>query len=271
MPELPEVETIRRGITPYLIGQAVTRVIVREPRLRWPVSPELEADLSGQVCHGVERRGKYLLLAADSGNVLIHLGMSGSLRILPADAPANKHDHVDILLASGYCLRLNDPRRFGALLWTTNPPGDHPLLRHLGPEPLTEDFHAGYLHGLAHGRKLAVKDFIMDSRIVVGVGNIYANEALFRAGINPRRAAGRISRDRYLRLVAAIRTVLAEAIAQGGTTLRDFADSEGKPGYFQQRLQVYAQARLPCPTCAEPIRLSRLNQRATYHCPRCQR
>lgn len=271
MPELPEVETIRRGIAPYLIGQTVTQVIVREHRLRWPVSSELEVDLSGQEIRALERRGKYLLLRTTSGSVLLHMGMSGSLRILPVDSPANKHDHIDILLASGRCLRLTDPRRFGALLWTTGLPDNHPLLNHLGPEPLAEDFHAAYLHELAQGRKRAIKDFIMDSRIVVGIGNIYANEALFRAGINPRLAAGRISLDRYLRLVTAIRELLAEAIVQGGTTLRDFANGKGKPGYFQHRLQVYAQARLPCPTCAEPIRLFRLNQRATYYCPRCQR
>lgn len=271
MPELPEVETIRRGIAPHLIGQTVINVVVRERRFRWPVPLDLETALGGHVIHALERRGKYLLLHTDSGCALLHLGMSGSLRLLPLGTAANKHDHIDISLSGGYCLRFTDPRRFGALLWTDDPPGNHPLLRHLGPEPLDEGFHGAYTYRLAQGRKIAVKTLIMDSRVVVGVGNIYANEALFKAGIHPRRAADRISLNRYLRLVMAIREVLTEAIDQGGTTLRDFADGEGRPGYFQHQLQVYARAGLPCPVCAEPIRLARLGQRATYYCPHCQR
>ncbi len=271
MPELPEVETTRRGIAPHLTGQTVTRVVVREPRLRWPIPEDLDTRLRGQVIHRVERRGKYLLLGTDRGTALLHLGMSGNLRLLPANMPPGKHDHVDIELASGQCLRFNDPRRFGALLWSRNPPDTHPLLSHLGPEPLDDAFSGSYLHALAHGRRIPVKAFIMNNRVVVGVGNIYANEALFRAAIHPSRASGCISRVRYERLAGAIRTVLTDAIAEGGTTLRDFTNSSGQPGYFQQRLQVYGHSRRPCPRCGTTIRLNRrLGQRATYYCPGCQ-
>ncbi len=271
MPELPEVETTRQGIAPHLTGQTVTRVVVRERRLRWPVSPDLETALDGQVVRAVERRGKYLLLRTDHGSALLHLGMSGSLRLLPQQAPLRKHDHADIELASGYTLRLNDPRRFGALLWAPNPPESHPLLRQLGPEPLSGDFTAAYLHRSARNRTTPVKLFIMNGHIVVGVGNIYANEALFAAGIHPARAAGRIALARYEVLVQAIREVLSAAIARGGTTLRDFVNGNGEAGYFQNELRVYDRDRQPCPACGEPIRLSRLGQRATYYCPHCQR
>lgn len=271
VPELPEVETARQGIAPHLTGQVVTRVVVRESRLRWPVPGDFADRLSGQVIQAVQRRAKYLLLRTAAGSVLLHLGMSGSLRLLPVGTAPQKHDHVDIELASGSCLRFNDPRRFGALLWTADPPEQHPLLRHLGPEPLSEAFTAEYLHGAAHHRRAPVKSFIMDNRIVVGVGNIYANEALFMAGIHPLRAAGRISRDRYEVLADSIRQVLTEAIRQGGTTLRDFVGSAGEPGYFAQYLKVYGRHRLPCPECGEAIKLHRLSQRATYYCPHCQR
>ncbi|MFO1430587.1 MAG: bifunctional DNA-formamidopyrimidine glycosylase/DNA-(apurinic or apyrimidinic site) lyase [Candidatus Competibacteraceae bacterium] len=271
MPELPEVETTRQGIAPHLTGQTVTRVLVRERRLRWPVPSELETALDGQAIRAVERRGKYLLLRTEHGSALLHLGMSGSLRLLPQQAPLRKHDHVDIELASGYTLRLNDPRRFGALLWAPDPPESHPLLRELGPEPLSEAFNAAYLHRRAHKRSTPIKLFIMNGRIVVGVGNIYANEALFAAGIHPARAAGRIALARYEVLVQAIREVLSAAIARGGTTLRDFVNGNGEAGYFQNELRVYDRGRRPCSACGEPIRLSRLGQRATYHCPRCQR
>jgi len=271
MPELPEVETTRQGIAPHLIGQTVVQVVVRERRLRWPIPFELEHDLPGQTIHQVQRRAKYLLLPTATGTVLLHLGMSGSLRIVPATLPARKHDHVDILLAGGVCLRLTDPRRFGAMLWTTEAPEQHPLLRHLGPEPLGDAFTADYLHAQARNRTTAVKSFIMDGRIVVGVGNIYANEALFLAGINPQRAAGRIALVRYATLVTSIRQVLSDAIRQGGTTLRDYVGGSGDPGYFKQQLCVYDRAHLPCRRCGTPIRLRRLGQRATYDCPRCQR
>jgi formamidopyrimidine-DNA glycosylase len=271
MPELPEVETTRQGIAPYATGQQVTRVLVRERRLRWPISLELEASFSGQVICDVQRRGKYLLFRTVQGTLLIHLGMSGSLRVLRQETPPQKHDHVDIWLANGDYLRFTDPRRFGALLWTSAPPEQHPLLRSLGPEPLETDFSAEYLYESARNRKVCVKLFIMDSRIVVGVGNIYANEALSLAGIHPLRSAKRISLRRYGCLVAAIQQVLKAAIAQGGTTLRDFVSSEGKPGYFQQSLRVYGRNRQPCQTCGQVIQTRRVGQRSTYYCPHCQR
>lgn len=271
MPELPEVETARRGIAPHLTGQTATQIVVREPRLRWPVPDQLGTGLRGQVIRAVERRGKYLLLRTQAGTALLHLGMSGSLRILPATTPPRKHDHVDIEFASGSCLRLNDPRRFGALLWTESPPEKHPLLSVLGPEPLGRDFNAAYLHTLGKGRRVPVKTFIMNSHVVVGVGNIYSNEALYQAGIHPARAAGRVSLARYEKLVHAIKVVLTEAIARGGTTLKDFVSSDGQPGYFQQYLRVYGRHRLPCPRCGEPLRTCRLGQRATFFCSRCQR
>ncbi len=271
MPELPEVETTRRGIAPHLLGRTVTGVRVREPRLRWPVPPALAEGLAGRAIERIERRGKYLLLGNAAGWALLHLGMSGSLRVLRADTPPGKHDHLDLVLDDGRCLRLTDPRRFGAALWAGPDPQTHPLLRSLGPEPLGPDFDAGYLHRRARGRRQAVKTFIMDSHTVVGVGNIYASESLFAAGIAPRRAAGQVSRERYAVLVEAIRTVLEAAIRSGGTTLRDFVDSEGRPGYFQQALAVYDRAGLPCRACGTPIAALRLGQRSSYWCPRCQR
>jgi formamidopyrimidine-DNA glycosylase len=270
MPELPEVETVRRGIAPHLTGQIVTEVRVRQPRLRWPVPEELGTTLPGQVIQQVDRRAKYLLLRADTGTAIIHLGMTGRLRILSANAPLQKHDHVDLVLASGQCLRFNDSRRFGALLWTVEPPERHPLLQTLGPEPFDQGFTGRYLHQRAQGRALAVKTFIMDNHVVVGVGNIYANEALFAAGINPSRPAGRIALAECERLVEAVREILGEATRQGGTTLRDFVGGEGEPGYFQQYLRVYDRYALPCVSCGEPIQRCRIGQRATYYCPRCQ-
>ncbi len=270
MPELPEVETTRRGIEPYLLGHSIKRLIVRQRRLRWPVPRGLEQKLAGHSIERVDRRGKYLLLTVGGGTLIIHLGMSGSLRLLPGITAPGPHDHVDLLLDNGTCLRFTDPRRFGAWLWTTRPAARHPLLASLGPEPLDDSFNTGYLYQKSRGRKVAVKNLIMNSRIVVGVGNIYANEALFRAGIHPARAAGRISRQRYARLVDAIKAVLTEAIEQGGTTLRDFVGGEGKPGYFSQKLQVYGKGGTPCPRCATPIRETRLGQRSTFYCPHCQ-
>lgn len=271
MPELPEVETVRRGIAPHLIGQQVVHVVVRQPRLRWPVPEELETVLAGQTFRRVERRAKYLLLHTDAGTVIFHLGMTGRLRILSADTPYQKHDHVDLALADGRCLRFNDSRRFGALLWTVEPPDRHPLLQALGPEPLDEGFSSAWLHQRAQGRVLAVKPFIMDQHNVVGVGNIYASESLFAAGISPLRPAGQVTLAEYEQLVQAIREILGEAICQGGTTLRDFAGGDGEPGYFQQHLCVYDRYRLPCRVCSESIDRCRLGQRSTYFCPRCQR
>ncbi len=271
MPELPEVETTRRGIAPHITGQQVAHVKVRERRLRWPVPAQLNRVLSGQLIRSVERRAKYLLLKTDAGCVILHLGMSGSLCLVSVDTPVKKHDHLDIILHNGQVLRLNDPRRFGAVLWTSRDPHRHPLLKNLGPEPLEADFDGAHLYHASRGRRVAVKSFLMDGKVVVGVGNIYANEALFMAGIHPRRPAGRISLARYELLADRVRSVLAEAIAQGGTTLRDFLNSEGKPGYFQQSLRVYGREGEACVNCSAPLQMEVLGQRATYFCPRCQR
>ena len=271
MPELPEVETTRLGIAPHIVGQRVVAVRVREARLRWPVAPALARELPGQTIEAIERRGKYILLRAPRGTVILHLGMSGSVRLVPSATPAGKHEHVDIDFANGQCLRLTDPRRFGSLHWTKEDPLSHELLAALGPEPLAAEFTGAALAARARGRKVSVKQFLMDSHTVVGVGNIYASEALFLAGIDPRRAAGRIAAARFEQLAQAIKTVLAASIKQGGTTLRDFSGGDGKPGYFKQHLRVYDREGEPCTSCGEPIRLIRQGQRASYLCVRCQR
>ena len=270
MPELPEVETTRCGILSSVKGQRVISVAVRQRQLRYPVPLRLKHELIGQVFDDVGRRGKYLLLACDAGTVIIHLGMSGSLRIVASGTIAGKHDHVDICLANDVCLRLRDPRRFGLVLWTRRDPLQHRLLCHLGPEPLAIDFDADYLFRRSRGRRQAIKQFIMDSHCVVGVGNIYASEALFMAGIHPARAAGRIALARYHTLVTAIKQVLQLAIARGGTTLRDFYYGDEQPGYFAQSLQVYGREGLPCLVCTTVIRQRRIGQRASYYCPACQ-
>jgi formamidopyrimidine-DNA glycosylase len=270
MPELPEVETTRRGIEPHVRDRAVQALVVRQPRLRWPVPAELAGVLPGQRVRAVERRAKYLLLRLDSGTLILHLGMSGSLRVLPVDQPAQKHDHLDLVLEGGLCLRLHDPRRFGALLWQPGPLEEHPLLRDLGPEPLSENFSGSLLHQLAGGRRVAVKNLIMDSRVVVGVGNIYASEALFLAGIHPGRSCARISARRYEHLAQTIKQVLAAAIEQGGTTLRDFSSADGRPGYFSLSLNVYGRAGEPCTGCGRPVRVRRIGQRSSFFCPHCQ-
>lgn len=269
MPELPEVETTRRGIEPYLQGARIEGLEVRESRLRWPIAADLSAKLCGQQIHQVGRRAKYLLIRLDDGALLLHLGMSGSLRVVPTATPPRPHDHVDLLLDSGHSLRLRDPRRFGSLLWSDHP-NEHPLLRELGPEPLEPAFDGAYLYRISRSRKSAVKSMVMDAKVVVGVGNIYANEALFLAAIDPRRAAGRIAQSRYHRLVETIKQVLAEAIERGGTTLRDFSNEHGRPGFFQQSLQVYGRSGLPCPHCGEAIRQLRIAQRSSFFCVRCQ-
>ncbi len=254
-----------------MTGRRVERVTIRDRRLRRPIPRSLPQALIGERIEGVRRRAKYLLLDTASGTAILHLGMSGSLRICrPAPAPET-HDHVDIVFDDGRVLRYTDPRRFGLLLWTTRDPLAHPLLAPLGPEPLGEDFDGVHLHRRSRGRRAAVKNFIMDGRIVVGVGNIYASESLHRAGIHPLRAAGRVSAARYDRLADRIRDVLSEAIAAGGTTLRDFTDSDGRPGYFSHHLDVYGHAGEPCPGCGEPIRQRVIGQRASYFCIRCQR
>lgn len=270
MPELPEVETTRCGVKPHLENQQITALIVRQPKLRWPVPDDLASLIEGKQIRAVNRRGKYLLIELDSGAVMIHLGMSGSLYMVPADQPAAYHDHVDIQLSSGMALRLTDPRRFGSVLW--QPVGaTHELLEKLGPEPLSEQFTADYLHQCCQGRKQAIKQLIMDSHVVVGVGNIYANEALFSAGIHPRRAAGKISKERLSRFVDEIKKVLSRAIEQGGTTLKDFVGGDGKPGYFKQELQVYGRGGEACVTCDAILKEIRLGQRSTVYCGECQR
>ena len=270
MPELPEVETARRGIAPHLIGQRVAAVIVRQRQLRWPVPKALVNALPGQIIHAVERRAKYLLIRTAAGTALLHLGMSGSLRVVACHTPPRKADHVDIALANGQCLRLHDPRRFGSLLWTTGDPMQHKLLRDLGPEPLGPDFNGDYLFEAARGRKLAARDFLMNTRVLAGVGNIYANECLFLAGIRPQRAAGRITRAQCVALAKAIRQTLEKAIRAGGTTLRDFQNVDGLPGYFQQTLKVYGRRGEPCSVCRTPVRLLKLGQRSAFYCPKCQ-
>ena len=270
MPELPEVETTRRGIAPYVTGHVVQRVLLRRKTLRWPIPRALTTKLPGQRIEAVERRAKYLLLHTEAGSALLHLGMSGSLRIVDPALSPRTHDHYDIVLDSGRALRFNDPRRFGCLLWQ-NPDEVHPLLRELGPEPLGDSFDGDWLFALSRGRSAAVKTFLMDQSIVVGVGNIYASEALFAAGVRPKRAAGAVSRARYARIATEIRRILDYAITRGGTTLRDFLAPDGAPGYFEQELMVYGREGEPCKTCGTPIRAQLVGQRMTYWCPRCQR
>ncbi len=271
MPELPEVETTRRGIAPHITGRRIVAVEVREPRLRWPIPSDIGKLAGGQKVSEVARRGKYLLLSLERGTIILHLGMSGSLRVLHEAPEPGRHDHVDLVFEEGLRLRLTDPRRFGALLWSEGAPERHKLLAGLGPEPLDEAFDGDYLFRRSRGRRVPVKAFLMDAKAVVGVGNIYANEALFMAGIRPDRPAGGISRTRYRRLAEYVRSVLEQAISQGGTTLRDFTDSEGRPGYFAQSLAVYGRGGMPCPACDTRLREIRIGQRSTVFCPRCQR
>lgn len=273
MPELPEVETVLRGLAPHLVGKRLAGCRVRNPHLRWPVPEDLGTRILGRAIRALDRRGKYLLLLLDGageGGLIVHLGMSGSLRLCPANQPPDKHDHLDLLLEGGLCLRLRDPRRFSAVLWS-EAPGHHPLLAHLGAEPLTDAFSGAHLHALCRGRKTSIKALIMDARKVVGVGNIYANEALFHAGIHPGLAAGRLSRSRCDALAAAIKDTLARAIAAGGSTLRDFVDGHGRPGYFQQTYHVYGREGESCRVCGTAIRHMPQGGRSTYFCPVCQR
>jgi formamidopyrimidine-DNA glycosylase len=269
MPELPEVETTLRGIAPFLLHRRIEAIVVREPRLRWPVPAEV-GQAAGQRVEQLERRAKYLLIGLERGTLMIHLGMSGSLRVLTEAASPGKHDHFDVVLGNSV-LRFNDPRRFGSLLWLEPPAHDHPLLRALGPEPLSAEFTGRHLWELSRGRRLAVKNFIMDGKVVVGVGNIYASEALYMAGIHPTRPAGRVSPMRYESLAAAIRDVLERSIAQGGTTLRDYVNGSGTPGYFAQDLLVYGRAGEACFQCGSAIRQKVIGQRSSFYCVRCQR
>ena len=290
MPELPEVETTRRGLAAHLTGLTIKDAVIRNGSLRWPIPKNLPRLLRGQTIVSLKRRAKYLLMDCGSGTLILHLGMSGSLRILPyvmsavpargtpagtpllrSDPPAEKHDHFDLILSNGTLMRLRDPRRFGAVLWHSGDVRNHPLLAKLGPEPLEDDFDARYLHQSSRGRSISIKQCIMDNHVVVGVGNIYANEALFRAGIRPQLAAGKLSRPRCAKLVSEIRATLAEAINLGGSTLRDFVNTSGQPGYFQQTYWVYGRAGEPCRRCGAPIRQIKQGQRSSFYCGSCQK
>lgn len=270
MPELPEVETVRRSLTPVCLGRQLRRITVREPRLRWPVAPDLAQQLEGQHIHGIDRRGKYLLFRLDHGSLIVHLGMSGRLQRVEQNTPCGKHDHCDLDLNDGHSLRFTDPRRFGALLFSETPES-HPLIASLGLEPLEANFDAKTLHQLTRNRRVAIKAFLMDAHQIVGVGNIYANEALFRAGIRPQLPTGKLSHPRAERLVIAIKSVLTEAIAAGGSTLRDYVDGLGQAGWFQQSYFVYGRGGETCRVCGTPIKLSRIGGRATTWCPHCQK
>ncbi|MEQ1880757.1 MAG: bifunctional DNA-formamidopyrimidine glycosylase/DNA-(apurinic or apyrimidinic site) lyase [Burkholderiales bacterium] len=270
MPELPEVEATRRGLAPHVEGQTIRDVIVRNRALRWPIPQNLARTLRGRGIRSIERRGKYLLFDCGQGWMIIHLGMSGSLRLLTQTRPPEKHDHFDLVLESGNVVRLTDPRRFGAVLWTPHDPAQHPLLVRLAPEPLGDEFNAEWLYRASRGRRVAIKNLIMDSHVVTGVGNIYASEALFDARINPRAAAGRISRAHCEALVRAIRHTLTLAIEAGGSSLRDYVGAGGLPGEFQNLHRVYGRAGELCTLCATAIRMIRQGQRATFYCPKCQ-
>jgi formamidopyrimidine-DNA glycosylase len=272
MPELPEVETTRRGVEPHVLGRRIIELAVHEPRLRWPVAPEISRCVEGKRVKSAARRAKYLLFELETGGTLmLHLGMSGSLRVLPANTPRKLHDHVDLRLDSGQSLRFNDPRRFGSLIYIEGDPQQHALLRDLAPEPLESAFNTDYLWLTTRGRRVAIKQLIMNSQAVVGVGNIYASEALFRAGLRPRRQARGLKREEVQSLTKAIQGVLTMAVKLGGTTLRDYVGVDGSPGYFRQKLFVYERAGEPCRVCRTPIRHFNQGQRSTYYCPSCQK
>jgi formamidopyrimidine-DNA glycosylase len=270
MPELPEVETIKRGITPYLEGKRVKKLDIRERRLRWQIVEGIETHIVGSVIKTITRRAKYLLFQLDHGNMIVHLGMSGSLRILPIATPPQLHDHIDLIVETGVCLRLRDPRRLSCWLWHPEMANTHKLLKNLGPEPLESGFDSKYLFSVAAKRRIAIKLLIMNSNIVSGVGNIYASESLFLAGIHPQVSCKDLTLSHCEQLVKAIKTVLIQAIAQGGTTLRDFSQADGKPGYFANKLQVYGRANQPCVRCQHPIQMLQLGQRMSFFCPQCQ-
>lgn len=275
MPELPEVETTRRGLEPHVVGQTIRAVVVRNPALRWPIPEQLGKLLAGGKIQRIDRRAKYLLLRVEhskhSGWLMLHLGMSGSLRIIQATEPPGVHDHFDLVLANGQAMRLRDPRRFGAVLWIDGDTSSHPLLDHLGVEPLSDAFDGDYLYRHTRSRSAAIKLTIMDAHLVVGVGNIYASEALFEAGINPKLPARRLGPERCAKLAQAIKHTLARSIQAGGSTLRDFVGATGEPGYFQQQYFVYGRTDEPCRQCKQPIRQIKQGQRSTFYCPRCQR
>ncbi len=269
MPELPEVEVCRLGISPHILNQAVTEVIVRHKQLRWPIPDEVN-ELVGHKVNAVERRSKYLLIKFSHGTLLLHLGMSGTIRVVDRQVAVKKHDHFELIFSDGKILRLNDPRRFGAVLWFEQHLDHQGILTKLGPEPLSDDFYPGYLFSKAKNRKVPIKTFLMNNQIVVGVGNIYANEALFLAGILPTTLAGDLNEQRLNQLTEIIKQVLAAAITQGGTTLKDFTQADGKPGYFAQQLLVYGRAGKPCVNCATPLEEIRQSNRSSVFCPSCQ-
>ena len=269
MPELPEVETTRRGLERLILNKTIRRIEVRNAQLRWPIPDNID-DIEGQEITAIGRRGKYILISLSRGlHLIIHLGMSGSMSVVSTSQPLKKHDHFIAVMNDGKALRFHDPRRFGCILLTADP-AHHPLLASLGPEPLSDKLNGQWLKKTAAKRTVAVKNFIMNAQVVVGVGNIYASEALFKAGIHPKRSASRISLQRYQHLVDAIRTVLAEAIKAGGTTLQDFSNSEGKPGYFQQQLFVYGRAGQACITCQQNIKKINIGNRSSFYCAQCQ-
>lgn len=270
MPELPEVETVRRGIAPFLVQQTIEKIIVRNPRLRWLVPTGLSNQLHNVKVLAIDRRSKYLIFHTGIGDLILHLGMSGRISLLKDNRPPEPHDHIDIIFKNGLRLRYTDPRRFGSLTWTSAPAAHHPLLAHIGPEPLSSQFTGKQLHQSATNRKQAIKTFLMDSRIVAGVGNIYANEALFLAGIHPLTPAGKLSQQQCENLVRACKQVLRKAIKAGGTTLKDFQNAMGSPGYFSQKLTVYGRENQPCQRCQTPLQRVNINQRASYYCPQCQ-
>ncbi len=269
MPELPEVEVSRLGITPHMLGETIKSIRIHQPQLRWRVPDEVMLAEHQVICE-ITRRSKYLIITTAVGSIILHLGMSGNLRVIDNSVPLKKHDHIEIELENGKVLRLNDPRRFGACLWQ-NPNEQHATFAKLGPEPLTDDFDVEYLYEKSRNRKTAIKQFLMDNAIVVGVGNIYANESLFKAGINPKREAGKISKKRYQLLVPIVKQTLSDAITQGGTTLKDFAQTDGKPGYFAQQLLVYGRKGEPCVTCNTQLTEIRQGQRSTVYCKKCQK
>jgi formamidopyrimidine-DNA glycosylase len=271
MPELPEVETTRRGLLPHVLGRRFRGAVVRNASLRWPVPGDLSRRLKGEEVLAIRRRGKYLLFDCRKGHLLVHLGMSGRLSVIERGLPPRIHDHVDLQLEGEKSLRLTDPRRFGAMLWLEGPAEDHALLRGLGIEPLESGFTGAALHRLARERRVSVKQFLMNGRIVTGVGNIYASEALFQAGVHPARTAGHVSAARWDRIASAVRATLERALAAGGSTLRDFASAEGRPGHFQYQFSVYGREGEPCFRCGTHIRALRQGQRSTFYCPRCQR
>ena len=270
MPELPEVETTRRGVDPHVVGRRIVSLAMHEPRLRWRVPDSLAGEVAGQRVRKTGRRAKYLLIELESGTLLLHLGMSGSLRVLPAETPRLLHDHFDLFLDSGVTLRFNDPRRFGSLHYTTGKLDEHPLLKRLAPEPLDDAFNAEYLWRITRKRRVPIKQLLMNSTLVVGVGNIYASEALFRARIRPTRSARSLKRPEVAKLARAVKAVLTMAIRVGGTTLRDYVGADGNPGYFKQKLYVYERAKKPCRVCKKPVRQLTQGQRSTYYCPTCQ-